>query len=126
MPRRPPNKGFTLLEVLVALAIVAVSLGAAVQLAAGLVDTSQNLRQRTLARWVAQNRLNFLLATNQFPAIGSSSGEDKMAGQQFTWQEDVSNTPNQFFRRVEVRVYSPQDQDFALSILTAYVHESQN
>lgn len=126
MLRQKPASGFTLLEVLVALVVLAVALGAAVQLAGTLVDTSHELRQRTVARWIAQNRLNLMLANNQFPAIGSATGEESMAGMQFHWQEDVSNTPNQYFRRVEVRVYSPEDRDFALSIMAAYVHSTQN
>lgn len=126
MPLLTPRKGFTLLEVLVALAVVAIALGAAVQLSASLIDTSYALRQRTLARWVAQNHLNLMLARNQFPAIGSRDGEEQMAGRTFRWREDVSNTPNQYYRRVELRVFDETDADFALASLIAYVHESQN
>lgn len=120
------NKAFTLLEVLVALAVIAIALGAAVHLSGNLIDTSYTLKQRTVARWMAQNRLNLHIANNQFPAIGSSEGDESMGGMSFHWQEDVSNTPNKFFRRVEMRVYSEDDRDFALSILSAYIHVTQN
>lgn len=121
-----PARAFTLLEVLVALAIIAIALGAAVRLAGDMIDTSYALKQRTVARWIAQNRLNTHLAQNNFPALGSSEGDESMGGMDFHWQEDVSNTPNQYFRRIELRVYDSSDRDFALSILSGYVHVSQN
>ncbi len=120
------SKAFTLLEVLVALAVIAIALGAAVRLSGDMINTTQNLKQRTVARWIAQNRLNLHLASNDWPAIGSLAGEEEMAGMSFHWQEDVSNTPNKYYRRIELRVYNNEDRDFALVSLIGYLHETQN
>ena len=124
---RPPQaQGFTLLEVLVALAIVAIALGAAVRLSGEIINGTTSLKQHTLARWLAQNRINTLLAVNSWPSIGASDGDESMANFDFHWQQDVSNTPNQFYRRIEVRVYAHGDADFAIADLVTYMHESQN
>lgn len=120
------SKAFTLLEVLVALAVIAIALGAAVRLSGDMINTTQNLKQRTVARWIAQNRINLHLAANDWPAIGSLSGDETMTGMPFHWQEDVSNTPNKYYRRIEMRVYNNEDRDFALVTLIGYIHETQN
>lgn len=120
------KSGFTLLEVMVALAIVAIALGAAVRLSGEIVTSSFDIRQRQFGRWIAQNRLNLHLASNDWPALGTVDGEDTMGGEHFRWQETVSSTPNIHFRRIEVRVFSDDEPDFALASLIGYVHESQN
>ena len=96
--------GFTLLEVLVALAIVGVALAAAVRASGVSVDSAGQVRERLLATWVAQNRLAELGARRQFPALGTRSGSEQQAGRNFTWEETVGTTPNADFRRVEIRV----------------------
>lgn len=98
-------RGFTLLEALVALAIVAIALGAALKATAASAHTAGQLRDRMLADWVAQDRLAWLRATGAFPAPGRSDGESLQAGRLLRWQADVQETPNALFRRVEIQVF---------------------
>jgi general secretion pathway protein I len=98
------SAGFTLLEVLVALAIVAVALAAAVRASGVSVDSSAQVTERLLATWVAQNRLAELSARRIFPDLGTHSGIVKQGGRDFSLEETVGTTPNADFRRVEIRV----------------------
>jgi general secretion pathway protein I len=102
-------EGFTLLEVLVALAIVGIALAAAVRASGVSVDSSAQVRERLLASWVAQNRLAELSARRMFPDLGTHSGIAMQAGQNFSWEETVGTTPNADFRRVEIRVRAGGD-----------------
>jgi general secretion pathway protein I len=96
--------GFTLLETLVALAIVAIALISALRAMGATAQSSAALREHTLASWVAQNRLALHRAGAAWPAVGEYSGEAEQARVRFRWQETVSGTPNVLFRRIDVRV----------------------
>lgn len=98
--------GFTLLECLIALAILAVALTAALRAAGATAQSAQALRDHSLASWVAQNQLALLRAEQSWPALGRSDGEGTQAGQSFLWQQSVEPTPNPLFRRVEVQVFA--------------------
>lgn len=100
------SRGFTLLEALVALAILAIGLSASMRSLMLASGAAGDLRQRQLAGWVAENRLAEMRVLGQFPAVGSSDGNETLAGQRFHWRSDVSQTPNALFRRVDVRVDS--------------------
>ncbi len=97
--KRPP-RGFTLIEVLVALAILAVALAAASRASLMMADSSSALRERLLAGWVAQNRLAELQARRAWPDPGTREGETEQAGLKLVWRETASPTQNRAFRRV--------------------------
>ncbi len=119
MARRPC--GFTLVEVLVALAILAVALAAASRAAALMADSSVALRERLLAGWVAQNRLAELQARRAWPNPGRREGETEQAGMRLLWRETVSPTPNMAFRRVEISVVAAGHESPVLAQLTGYL-----
>ncbi len=88
------SRGFTLVEILVALAILAVALAAGMRAVAQSADGATLLKQRTLALWVAQNRLAVAQLASPWPAPGLRDGEAVQAGARFVWRETVSGTPN--------------------------------
>ena len=98
------HNGFTLLEVLVALAVLAIGLGAIIKVASQSTANITELRERTIASWVAANKINELLLAMDAPAVGNQKGMSEMAGQQWRWQVKVSDTPDRDMRRLDVSV----------------------
>ena len=116
------NQGFTLLEMLVALAILAVTLTGALRALGETAVSAQGLRERTLGDWVAQNKLAELRATRTFPdAGGHYEGEATQAGQRFIWQLNVERSPNPLFRKVEVQVSRGDGSRTPIIRLSGYV-----
>lgn len=112
--------GFTLLEVLVALAVLAIALGAVIKLAASSSQNITELRDRTIAAWVAGNKVNELLLQPTWPALGTSRGASAMAGQDWHWQVEISATSLDTLRRLQVSVYSDSRGERALAQLAAF------
>jgi general secretion pathway protein I len=96
--------GFTLIEVLVALAIVAVTLGAGVRAAGSLTDNTARLAEVTAAQWCADNQLTALKLARQYPGIGDGDFSCDQLGRTYAGKLSVRPTPNPNFRRVDARV----------------------
>jgi general secretion pathway protein I len=116
--------GFTLIEILVALAILAVALAAAVRSASIAADGTVELRERLAGTWVAQDRLAEHAARPLWPELGTRGGSTEQAGMQFAWRETVSGTPNPRLRRVEVQVFAARSPDRAVATLVGYATRS--
>jgi len=101
--RRP--RGFTLLEVLIALVIIGVALSAAMRGALALTGNSVDSRRMLLATITAENRLLELRLARTRLEIGQTSTECAEGGTAFICEQIIKSTPNPFFRRVELRVF---------------------
>ncbi|MEC5158954.1 general secretion pathway protein I [Janthinobacterium sp. CG_23.3] len=108
-PRR--HRGFTLLEVLVALLIVVTSLGASLRAAGSLTQNSNGLRSAMMATWSAENRLVEFRLSKAFPPIGKTASACPQGDLNLICQEEVVATPNPRFRRVEVSVYNAENPE---------------
>jgi len=115
------QNGFTLLEVLIALFILAITMAAVSRTASSSVHHVDALRTRVIADWVAQNRLALHQARGDWLPPGIQTGEEAQAGQSYRWQEDVIATPNPTMRRIVVSVYAPEDKTHKLRELTGYL-----
>ena len=102
--RRAADAGFTLVETLVALAIVAITLGAGLKAAGALTGNTQRLVDVTAAQWCADNRLTELKLARQFPGIGDSDFSCEQLGRTYAGRLEVRATPNPNFRRVDARI----------------------
>ena len=103
--KRP--RGFTLIEILVALAVLAIALTAAAHSVGSAVDTTVALRERMLARWVAEDRMADLELRQEWPALDTIEGDAEMGGRKFHWAQETGVTPVAKMRRVEVSVMLP-------------------
>lgn len=108
-------RGFTLIEVLVALAIVAVALFAGLRAVGTMAQTSAELKLRLLAQVAAENRIAELRAARAFPGIGSRTVACPQGRVPLECVEEAKATPNPLFRRIEVRVYAGEDRDRVLA-----------
>lgn len=102
--QRPPAAGFTLIEVLVALAIVAITLGAGLRAAGVLTDNAQRLVDVTAAQWCADNQLTALRLSRVFPGVGDSDFACEQLGRSYPGKLLTRPTLNPSFRRVEAVV----------------------
>jgi general secretion pathway protein I len=98
------TRGFTLIEVLVALAIVAVTLGAGVKAAGALTGNTARLAEVTSAQWCADNQLTALKLARRYPDIGDTLFSCDQLGRTYAGRMSVRNTPNPNFRRVDARI----------------------
>jgi general secretion pathway protein I len=107
-------RGFTLIEVLVALAIVAVTLATGMKAASALSSNAQRVTDVTAAQWCAENQLTGLKLARQFPGIGDSDFGCEQFGLAFVGKLAVRPTPNPNFRRVDAQVFT----DAGVPVLT--------
>jgi general secretion pathway protein I len=120
--KRPGHlRAFTLVEVLVALAVLSLALMAALRASSVGVSNSNEIRDRLLAGWVAQNRLAEHRARRDWLPVGVFTGDAAQAGMRFRWEEKVNSTPNTQFMRVEIRVWADERPDATLSTMTGFL-----
>ena len=101
------HTGFTLIEVLVALAVLAATLAAGSRAASALVFNAQRQVDMSAAQWCADNHLTGLKLARAFPGTGTSEFACEQLGVRYTGTVNTQATPNPNFRRVDVQVIGP-------------------
>jgi len=116
------ERGFTLIEVVVAMAVVALGMMAVFRVVHDTVNNSAYLRDRTFATWIADNRLAELRLGTELPSVDRTEGEVEFANQAWRWVASVSQTPVPELRRIDVRVRRADDpEDSALAEVSGFV-----
>ena len=113
-------RGFTLLEVLIGLLVLALALLALMRTAAVQVDGFGDLRQRTIAGWLAEELLTETRLASAFPPASSSTGARRYGNADWRYEVRVQGTDVPTIHRIEVRVFADADRDRALAQLTGF------
>ena len=121
--RRRRAHGFTLLEVLIGLTVLSLALLALTRTAALQVDGFAQLRDRTMAGWLARDVLGETRIGDPFPAIGTSNGTRRFGPAEWRWEVRVQATQVATIRRIDVLVYSTVDRQTPLAQLSGLAGE---
>jgi type II secretion system protein I len=98
------QRGFTLIEVLVALVIVALGMSALLETLGSAADTATWLRDKTFAQWIGFNQLEQTRLSGSAPSAGTSDGELDYAGRHWRWRQEVSDAGFPGVFRIDVKV----------------------
>ncbi|MFN2300783.1 MAG: type II secretion system minor pseudopilin GspI [Gammaproteobacteria bacterium] len=116
------TRGFTLIEVLAALAVVGIAMLALVSTTGQYTRQSADLRERTVAQWVAVNRLAEYRIDGVFPEPGTETGDVVQAGERWIWRALVSPAPGEDdLRRIDIAVSRPERPDAPVVTVTGFV-----
>jgi len=118
------QRGFTMIEVLVALVIVAVALAASVRAVGSVANTAGALHQRLLAGWSADSVLADLRLAHGWPDLGTTRFECSQGDLMLMCSETVSGTPNPLFRQVEITVTHEEDSTRLAQLVTVVANET--
>jgi general secretion pathway protein I len=124
--RRPEAGGFTLIEVVVALAIVAIGMLAVFKTIGDTVHNVGSLRDRSFATWIADNRITEMRISGEMPSVEETAGDVEFAGRRWHWVTKVSQTQVQGLRRIDVSVRRDGDpEDASLVKLAGFIGATQ-
>lgn len=124
MRRRKKQTGFLLVEILVALVILAIPLAAITRTVSQAIDTTAALRDRNIAMWVAQDHLTMHRIERDWPSLKTTTGTSEMADRSWRWQEKVISTPIVQLRRVEIEIRDENGPD-VLAKLVGFLRDPQ-
>ena len=118
------SRGFTLLEIMVALAVLALAMGALVKTSSDYTSNQTYLRDRTMTAWVARNVLVQHQLENQWPRVGERKGTLEMGWQEWGWLAKITQTEEEKLRRidVEVRAIDSEDED-PITVLSGFLKQ---
>ncbi len=120
---RNMQRGMTLLEVIVALAVFAV---AAISITKSLGEQIANLpvlEERTLAQWVASNQMVDARLESTFPEIGKKEGKVELADKEWYWRKEVVKTTDDTFRLIRISVSDDSRYERIIARVSSYVYK---
>jgi general secretion pathway protein I len=116
------QRAFTLIEVIVALFIVALGLGALLSTLTSSAGNIEHLRDKSFAEWVALNRISTVRLARPLPVEGKSHGMEEFANNKWYWRQEVTETATQGLRRIEVSIARTEAEDApALAMAVGFI-----
>ena len=115
-------KAFTLLEVMVALLVIAIGLGAVIQASSSSTWQSGHIREKAIAGWVAQNQMAIFRAKRVWDSSNRKTGTAEMANIEWNFEITISATTDPSFRKIEIDVFQAEDKEKRVKAhLTGYM-----
>ena len=122
MTARASQSGFSLIEVVIALAVLAISLSALINSTSTATANTIGLRDKTLAHWVAMNKMAQIRLDGKWPGVGVKKGKSKLADHEWEVETTISGTPEPSIRRIDIRIRKPGDpKETSLTLLTGFI-----
>jgi len=121
MSNKQHQKAFTLLEVLIALAVLSIGLMTLVKISSQNTIQTAYLKDKTFAQWIAVNKVNEVKLLSTWPSIGTSNGSEMMAGEEWQWTLKVSTTPDENIRQLDAAVKKYNHEGEPLVRFVAFV-----
>lgn len=124
MPTQKNSIGFTLIEVLIALAVISIALTAIIKTTTQNIQSTAYLQKKTLALWVGQTVMNEARIGVRKLASGMDKAKETTAilGQDFYWQAEQAATPNKRIKKITIQVFANDREETPLVSLESYVY----
>ncbi len=106
-----------------ALAILAIALASIIKMASNQTLNTTHLRDKTLAHWVALNKIAELQLTAEWPAKGKQQGNEEMGLHQWHWVRTISDTPDDRVRQVDISVFRDKQDERPITTLTSFLSQ---
>lgn len=124
-PTSHPERGFTLIEILVALAIIAIALAALIKASGSHTASVAYLKQKSIAHWVAMNEITELQIKQSWPGKGEKKKSTEMAGHEWFWLREIKETFNENSHQVVFTIYLDEDREQKVTRLIGYITKPQ-
>lgn len=112
---------FTLIEIMVALAIIAITMGAVIENTTASASNAAYLRDKTVAGWVALNQISLVRARREWGTVSNKQGQSEMANREWLWKMKIEKTDDANMRRLTVDVYPADDDSQLLASMTGFL-----
>ena len=132
-PPKNKSQGFTLIEVIVALAIVAIAMGAVMSSVTANIGNAAALKERSIAHWVAMNKMAEMQVSKAYPRGRRSNETIEMAGVEWHVQVEKSamkldalkefGADTNKYKQIDVQVRLAEDAEYPIVTLTSYIVE---
>ena len=122
------RRGFTLIEVMVALAIIAIALASLIKASGSHTRSAAYLKSKTLAHYVAMNEITEIQISSAWPDIGERKKSAELAGVEWFWTRTVGKVgdENDYIRSLKFTVYADEDRSRNLAQVEAYIANPAN
>jgi general secretion pathway protein I len=122
MTKNKLQLGFTLIEVMIALSVVAIGLMATLKAVNDEISSANIVRNKMIALWVMENKVAEIRMNPVLPGVGVNQGQQTLYNQIWHWQTNTTNTANTKIRKVEVAIFAADENDKKNPVITQNIY----